>query len=69
MRKQEKPGHSISHALGWEMPLKIEKKQQKKNQENTLKSVDHKSLDNIELLPFDPCFFIFLQLQTNELIV
>ena len=62
---RENPGflfHSLTH--GRVMPLKIEKTV--KNWEKPLKFVYLKSLDNIELLPFEHCSFVPLQLRTSE---
>jgi hypothetical protein len=63
---RENPGflfHSLTH--GRVMPLKIEKTV--KNWEKPLKFVyPSLSLDNIELLPFEHCSFVPLQLRTSE---
>ena len=59
--KWEKPVYFIPLTPIRVMPLKTEK-----NREKPLKFVYRKSLDNIELLSFDHCSFVPLQLRTSE---
>ena len=44
----------------------LENRENGKKREKPLKFIYCRSLDNIELLPFDHCSFVFLQLQTSK---